>query len=375
MDELQGLLKKAAEALCAGHAKDAYFGYLDILDAAATELRKIKFIANVAITSPSTASLLTMARKSVTSAQEILAKHDATIAATIPEPKPSSPSFRKASLSRHSVRLNSGQARSVTMLTEQLQAAAAAMNGGTTMIMSSSASLTTSTTATATSTAPVTSIATAEPLHRHRLPTIPEPLASSIRQAGMSSLKPTSTSPVIYSPLLRSKSNGSIPPKPTRRPPPSPPSDMSFMETNESSEIDAELHAIHSIQGSPPVPSPLVDSPRGSLDIPGESLDNPRESLDSPRKSLDSPRKSLDNPSESFDDPRENLDNDNDNDNNNDNDSLPLIRPPLPPKPAHLNRKIAELRSTGDLYLDDDDSDDDGSESDVVPDSGKTAYD
>ncbi|KAF8942637.1 hypothetical protein BGZ47_006288 [Haplosporangium gracile] len=362
MGELQGLLTKAAEALCAGHAKDAYFGYLDILDAAATELRKIKFIANVAITSPSTASLLTMARKSVTSAQEILAKHDAAIAATIPEPKLSSPSFRKASLSRHSVRLHSGQARSVTMLTEQLQAAAAAMNGGTTTTMTSSASLATSTTAAATSTAPVTSIATAEPLHRHRLPTIPEPLASSIRQGGMSSLKPASTSPVIYSPPLRSKSNDSIPPKPTRRSPPSPLPDMSFMETNESSEIDAELHAIHSIQGSPPVPSPLVDSLRRSLDIPRESLDNPRESLDSPRKSLD-------NPSESFDSPRENLDNDNDND--NDIDSLPLIRPPLPPKPAHLNRKIAELRSTGDLYLDDDDSDDDGSESDVVPDSAR----
>ncbi|KAF9548307.1 hypothetical protein EC957_006803 [Mortierella hygrophila] len=358
MDELQGLLTKAAEALCAGHAKDAYFGYLDILDAAATELRKIKFITNVAITSPSTASLLTMARKSVTSAQEILAKNDATIAATIPEPKMSSPSFRKASLSRHTIRLNSGQARSVTMLTKQLQAAAAAMNGGMTTNISSSASLTTSSTATATSTAPVTSIATAEPLHRHRLPTIPEPLASSIRQAGVSSLKPASTSPVIYSPLLRSTSNGSIPPKPTRRPPPSPPSDMSFMEINESSEIDAELHALHSIQGSPPDPSPLADSPRGSPDIPRGSLDISRESLDIPSGSLDFPIRSLDN------------DNDNDNHNHNndddDDDSLPLVRPPLPPKPAHLNRKITELNNTGDLYLDDDDSDDDGSESDVV---------
>ncbi|KAG0063701.1 hypothetical protein BGZ89_009691 [Linnemannia elongata] len=416
MDELQGLLTKAAEALCAGHAKDAYFGYLDTLDAVATELRKIKFIANVAITSPSTASLLTMARKSVTSAQEILAKHDATIAATILEPKLSSPSFRKASISRHTIRLNSGQARSVTMLTEQLQAAAAAMNGGMTTNMSSSTSLATSSTATATSTAPVTSIATAEPLHRHRLPTIPEPLASSIRQAGVSSLKPATTSPVIYSPLLRSTSNGSIPPKPTRRPPPSPPSDMSLMEINESCEIDTELHAIHSIQGSPPDPSPLVDSPRGSPDIPRGSFDSPGQSPDSPGGGLDSPGGSLDSPGgspeiprgspdilrgsldisrDSLDIPRgisdipKSLGNDNDNDNHNNNhnnnhdddenhdndededdeddeDSLPLVRPPLPPKPAHLNRKMAERRNTEDLYLEDDDSDDDGSESDAV---------
>ncbi|KAG0080123.1 hypothetical protein BGZ90_000552 [Linnemannia elongata] len=409
MDELQGLLTKAAEALCAGHAKDAYFGYLDTLDAVATELRKIKFIANVAITSPSTASLLTMARKSVTSAQEILAKHDATIAATILEPKLSSPSFRKASISRHTIRLNSGQARSVTMLTEQLQAAAAAMNGGMTTNMSSSTSLATSSTATATSTAPVTSIATAEPLHRHRLPTIPEPLASSIRQAGVSSLKPATTSPVIYSPLLRSTSNGSIPPKPTRRPPPSPPSDMSLMEINESCEIDTELHAIHSIQGSPPDPSPLVDSPRGSPDIPRGSFDSPGRSPDSPGGSLDSPggspeiprgspdilRGSLDISRDSLDIPRgipdipKSLGNDNDNHNHNNNnnnhdddenhhdndededdeddeDSLPLVRPPLPPKPAHLNRKMAERRNTEDLYLEDDDSDDDGSESDAT---------
>ncbi|KAF9331173.1 hypothetical protein BGZ91_012222 [Linnemannia elongata] len=416
MDELQGLLTKAAEALCAGHAKDAYFGYLDTLDAVATELRKIKFIANVAITSPSTASLLTMARKSVTSAQEILAKHDATIAATILEPKLSSPSFRKASISRHTIRLNSGQARSVTMLTEQLQAAAAAMNGGMTTNMSSSTSLATSSTATATSTAPVTSIATAEPLHRHRLPTIPEPLASSIRQAGVSSLKPATTSPVIYSPLLRSTSNGSIPPKPTRRPPPSPPSDMSLMEINESCEIDTELHAIHSIQGSPPDPSPLVDSPRGSPDIPRGSFDSPGRSPDSPGGSLDSPggspeiprgspdilRGSLDISRDSLDIPRgipdipKSLGNDNDNHNHNNNnnnhdddenhhdndededdeddeDSLPLVRPPLPPKPAHLNRKMAERRNTEDLYLEDDDSDDDGSESDAVQSSAQNS--
>jgi hypothetical protein len=98
---------------------------------------------------------------------------------------------------------------------------------------------------------------------------------------------------------------------------------MSFMETNESSEIDAELHAIHLIQGSPPDPSPLVDSPRGSLDL----------------------------------------------------DSSPLVRPPLPPKPAHLNRKVTELRSTDDLYLDDDESDEDGSESDVVQGNGKPVID
>lgn len=95
------------------------------------------------------------------------------------------------------------------------------------------------------------------------------------------------------------------------------------METSESSEIDAELHAIHMIQGSPPDPSPLVESPRGSFDL----------------------------------------------------DSSPLVGPPLPPKPVHLNRKIAEPRSTEDLSPDDDDSDDDGSESDVVQGSGKPVID
>lgn len=190
-------------------------------------------------------------------------------------------------------------------------------------------------------------------------------------------------SPVIYSPLLRSTSNGSIPPKPTRRPPPSPPSDMSFMEINESSEIDAELHAIHSIQGSPPDPSPLMASPRGSPDIPRESLDISSEGLDIPRGSLDIPKRSLDNDNDNDND-NENHNNDNDNeshntDNENHNtdndDSLHLVRPPLPPKPAHLNRKIAELKSTGDPFLDDDDSDDDGSESDAVQGSGKSVHD
>ncbi|KAF9098654.1 hypothetical protein BGX23_005720 [Mortierella sp. AD031] len=345
MDELQGLLTKAAKALCDGHAKDAYFGYLDTLDAASIELRKIKFIANVAITSPSTASLITIARKTVTSAQEILAKQNAAIAAAIPEPQISKkPSFRKPSLSRHSVRLTTGQARSVTMLTEQLQAAAAAMAAGNTNTTNVSTSTPTAspptsnpapTTAAATSTAPVTSIATSEPLHT--FPTIPEPLAISIRQSGFHSLRPSSQSPVIYSPLLRS-TNVSIPPKPTRRPPPSPPSEMCIMEIDESSAIDAELDAIHCIQASPPDPSPHLEE-----DVPS---DDPR------RSSLD----------------------DDNNDNDNDDDTLaepepepePQARPPLPPKPAHLNRKIAELRHTGDLYLDDDDSDDDGSESDVV---------
>ncbi|KAF9908392.1 hypothetical protein EC991_009847 [Linnemannia zychae] len=398
----------------------------------------------VAITSPSTASLLTIARKTVTSTQEILAKHDATIAAAIPEPKLSSPSYRKASLSRHSVRLHSGQARSVTMLTEQLQAAAAAMNAGN-AIMTSVSSLTTpmspagaisgtsTATSAATSAATVTSIATADIPSPHRptlasipeppqvsptisespatlltitespetsptvpesletsstvpespetsstvpespeisptipespetsptipespkasptvhestqmsptfhestqtsptipvplqmLPTIPAPLASSIRQAGFSSLKPVPRSPVIYSPLLRSTSNGPVPPKPLRRPPPSPPS--MIMETNESFALDNDLQTIHSVQSSPSEPSSLLDSPSG-----------PRDSLD--------------------------------------NDSLPQPKPPLPPKPAHLHRKISELRNTGDLYLDDDDTDDDGSESDVVQGSARS---
>ncbi|KAF9927124.1 hypothetical protein FBU30_003474 [Linnemannia zychae] len=329
MDELQGLLIKAADALCAGHTKDAYFKYLDILDGAVTELRKIKFVANVAITSPSTVSLITIARKTLTSTQEILAKYDNIIAAAMQSSQQSSPSFRKASLSRHSARLNTGQARSVTMLTEQLQAAAAAAAASTSTTLNTgspnatSASLAIPSTATATSTAPTTSIATSDLPQKLALPTIPEPLALSIRQASLSSLKPISRTPVIYSPLLRSTSSTSVPPKPIRRPPPSPPSDISFVETTEIDTIDEELHAIHSIQGSPPDPSPLIQ-------LPAE----PKESLD-------------------------------------DEDLLP-VKPPLPPKPAHLHRKISEMSNTDDIYLDDDDSDDDGSESDVVQGSARS---
>ncbi|KAG0331446.1 DELLA protein rgl2 [Podila horticola] len=46
MDEIQQMLARSADALSAGNFKDAYFCYLDIIDAAAIELRKVKFIAN-----------------------------------------------------------------------------------------------------------------------------------------------------------------------------------------------------------------------------------------------------------------------------------------------------------------------------------------
>ncbi|KAF9562314.1 DELLA protein rgl2 [Mortierella alpina] len=121
MDEIQGMLAKSADALSLGNFKDAYFCYLDIIDATAVELRKVKFIANVAITSTTTASLISITRTSVAYAQDILSKHNAAIAA-INEP---SAMPRKSSLSRHSDRITSGQTKTVTMLTEQLQATTA----------------------------------------------------------------------------------------------------------------------------------------------------------------------------------------------------------------------------------------------------------
>ncbi|KAF9432451.1 hypothetical protein BGZ76_010789 [Entomortierella beljakovae] len=115
MEELKVLLEKSADALTSGHIKEAYFGYLDILDAAALELRKIKFVTNVALTSSSTVSLISLTRSSVASVHDILGRQNAAIAAAINEP-PTSP--RKN-------RYNAGHIKSVTMLSEQLQSVAA----------------------------------------------------------------------------------------------------------------------------------------------------------------------------------------------------------------------------------------------------------
>ncbi|KAF9576532.1 hypothetical protein EC968_008010 [Mortierella alpina] len=217
MDELQAKLTRSAELTAASDFKDAYLSYLEVLEATAIELRKIKFIRNVAITSKTTVSLISIARSSMASAQDILARHNADIA-SIAEPQPASPNNRKTSLSRHTERLNSGEARSVTMLTEQLQAAAAAARAGTAPTPAHSPS--------PSSTADHTS---------KEDPCTPQPRPTSSFSTG-------TTTPVTHSPLLRAASSSSItPPKPTRRPPPSPQSESPvLLSLPEMDTIDEE---------------------------------------------------------------------------------------------------------------------------------------
>ncbi|KAG0223586.1 RasGEF [Actinomortierella wolfii] len=126
MEEIESMQAKSADAVSAGNFKDAYLCYLDIIDAVTVELRKVKFIANVAIPSASTANLIAITRSSVTHVQEILSRHNAAIAAISETPPPPAMS-RKSSLARHQDRIQAGQVKTVTMLTEQLQQQAAAM--------------------------------------------------------------------------------------------------------------------------------------------------------------------------------------------------------------------------------------------------------
>ncbi|KAF8928102.1 DELLA protein rgl2 [Dissophora ornata] len=178
MEEIQLMLARSADAVSSGNFKDAYFCYLDIIDAAAIELRKVKFVANVAITSTATATLISITRSSVVYAQDILSKQNAAIAA-ISEP-PAVP--RKTSLSRHSDRITSGQTRTVGMLTEQLQASASDLNGAESQQS-------------------------------------PSPAVS--RVSSFSSRLAPPGSPVASPPLHRASLPApTIPPKPTRRPPP-----------------------------------------------------------------------------------------------------------------------------------------------------------
>ncbi|KAI7819821.1 ras guanine nucleotide exchange factor domain-containing protein [Gamsiella multidivaricata] len=110
---------------------------------------------------------------------------------------------------------------------------------------------------------------------------------------------PDTSSPAIYSPLLRS-ANVTIPTKPTRRPPPSPYSDTPSMDTIDTSR---------QIRGSIDSPMQLSYPPNTPLECGGHP-------------DLNSP---------------------------------PLMRPP---KPVRYNRKAPETRNSEDLSLDDDSSDD-----------------
>ncbi|KAF9283589.1 DELLA protein rgl2 [Mortierella antarctica] len=279
MDEIQQMLARSADALSAGNFKDAYFCYLDIIDAAAIELRKVKFIANVAITSTTTASLISITRTTVSYAQDILSKHNAAIAA-ISEP-PAIP--RKTSLSRHSERIFAGQTKTVTMLTEQIQAT-----------------------------------------HPSTPDLGPESPVSS-RFSSFSSKSPTTP---VTSPINRS--TPSIPPKPTRRPPIASPT-------------------------PPNARSPVLDLMESEAFASSNSSSGAPHHQNNPGKAPELLRP------QSF--PSRNT---------NGADSPPQSKPPLPPKPARLYRKLKEISVEEQSDEDDSDEDEDEDEDDDMEDRSRS---
>ncbi|KAG0049891.1 hypothetical protein BGZ83_005266 [Gryganskiella cystojenkinii] len=337
MDEIQSMLARSADALSAGNFKDAYFCYLDIIDAAAIELRKVKFIANVAIPSPTTASLISITRSSVTYAQDILSKQNAAIAA-ISEP-PAVP--RKTSLSRHSSRINAGQTRTVTMLTEQLQASVDLTTSSDPMVVPS---LTAAGTPSSSSTSPSSSSASSSEPQTTGVNSSPV----SSRISSFPSRSNSVTSPPANSPPPPpARPTPSVPPKPTRRPPqqpgtPPPPTPnrspiLGFSEngamtgahhgllagtynrsTMHSSNSNNTLapsrpEQVHSIRPQSMPVHPLYTG-AGVVNVGG----------------LESP---------------------------------PQSKPPLPPKPARLFRKMSDVK-TDEHSLEDDDSDEDDEDDD-----------
>ncbi|KAF9216424.1 DELLA protein rgl2 [Podila verticillata] len=275
MDEIQQMLARSADALSAGNFKDAYFCYLDIIDAAAIELRKVKFIANVAITSTTTASLISITRTTVSYAQDILSKHNAAIAA-ISEP-PAIP--RKTSLSRHSDRISAGQTKTVTMLTEQIQA-----------------------------THPPTTPDLSGP---------ESPVSSRVSSFSSKSSTTPATSPII-------RSTPSIPPKPTRRPPiasPTPPNARSpVLDMMESGAFSSSSNML----SSPGAPLIHQNNLGKTELLRPQSLSRNTHGADSP----------------------------------------PQSKPPLPPKPARLYRKLKEISVEEQSDEDDSDEDEDDDEDD-----------
>ncbi|KAG9327614.1 hypothetical protein KVV02_003859 [Mortierella alpina] len=290
MDEIQVMLAKSADALSLGNFKDAYFCYLDIIDATAVELRKVKFIANVAITSTTTASLISITRTSVAYAQDILSKHNAAIAA-INEPCAMP---RKSSLSRHSDRITSGQTKTVTMLTEQLQA--------TTADLSSAESQQ--------SPSPVSS----------RSPAFPPRSATS-----------PVASPPPSRPILPA-----IPPKPTRKPPQPFPSPASISKS-----------PVLGFSENGAMPSIGPRSTTHSLALPNNSSSaSLTRSADHSTRPMSAPAYNM-----TLGDSQ-------------DPESPPQTKPPLPPKPARLYRKLHDIKA--EMHsMDEDDSDEDDDDDDL----------
>ncbi|KAG0263417.1 hypothetical protein BG011_008824 [Mortierella polycephala] len=169
------------------------------------------------------------------------------------------------------------------------------------------------TTSTSTSTTPTT-------------PTTPSTSASS-RQTSASSVTPSS--PAIYSPLLRAASIGHSP-RPTRRLPPSPQPESLIVS---QSELDSIQTAHHAIQNS------INSSVPG--DVVFDCLDHITQLTDEPHAISSS----------------------------TDDEPASVSKPPLLPKPLHLYSKIDEPRTSEDLTLDEEYSEeDDDEETDQVED-------
>ncbi|KAF9430084.1 hypothetical protein BGZ94_008374 [Podila epigama] len=375
MEEIQQMLARSADALTAGNFKDAYFCYLDIIDAAAVELRKVKFIANVAITSTTTASLISITRTSVSYAQDILSKHNAAIAA-ISEP-PAIP--RKTSLSRHTDRISAGQTKTVTMLTEQIQATSSA-----------AASSSTSTSVTG---AGCGSCSTPD------LSGPDSPVSSRISSFSSK----LSTTPVTSPPLTRTYSTPSIPPKPTRRPPlatPTPPNARSpVLDHSESGTFASSTEA------SSPLLSPRVPSPR-TIHTPvlphnPHTFQQQQQQQQQPQQQSQQQQQQQQRqhqqqqqqpqPQQQSQHGQNQTSQSPHNHSNHSNlalsralepsrsqsvpvkntttqpigaDSPPQSKPPLPPKPARLYRKLDDIPVAEEQSMDEDDSDEEDDEDD-----------
>ncbi|KAG0362613.1 hypothetical protein BGZ54_008565 [Gamsiella multidivaricata] len=314
MEEIQLMLARSADAVSSGNFKDAYFCYLDIIDAAAIELRKVKFIANgaylcvlnllqtavaraleVAITSTTTATLISITRSSVVYAQDILSRQNAAIAA-ISEP-PAVP--RKTSLSRHSDRITAGQTKTVTMLTEQLRATAS-------------------------------DICSVEQQQQQ----LSSPIFSRVTTYASRSTPPAN-SPTASPPPPRTTTvlAPSLPPKPTRRPPPP------------------------VVAPTPPSRSPVLGfTEQGTMPSIGGGASNTTNSLHplSTIPGTSSLKKSSDHASRPHSLPAQSM-------HVGGRESPPQSKPPLPPKPARLYRKLQDIK-TEEHLLDEEDSDEDEDE-------------
>ncbi|KAF9975120.1 RasGEF [Actinomortierella ambigua] len=377
MEEIELMLAKSADALSNGNFKDAYFCYLDIIDAAAVELRKVKFIANVAITSASTVSLIAITRTSVTHAQEILSKHNAAIAAISEIPPPVS---RKSSLARHQDRIQAGQVKTVTMLTEQLQQQAAAMatsdlsNSPESPFLSRISSFSSNSTASPTTSPPITRTPAIPPKPIRRPPLVHR---SSVNNSDTEVLgsSPSATSALASSAMAAAAEIASttittvVPATPTTatNPASTPVSTLASTSTSTStSTITSTITA--------PAPAPAPVATPSSTTVSRTPPTRPIPPIASPVQPSNTPHQSPVPPSTPQCIAQQTS--------SSGTDSPPRSKPPLPPKPARLYRKVDEALQAqvedqtdeDDDTEDDDDDDDDDDDEDIEDPSHLSIY-